>query len=127
MIANLSRRRGTAWAKSAGVQVTGESNDSENEDSPWLWLLDASKYAGTSPLNINTQLPPEDRPHFITVSFYKIFGYPTGLGALLVRRDAAALLRKRLVIISISAYALLPKTRREFHTGYLYMKLPRSR
>ena len=29
------------------------------------------------------------------LSFYKIFGYPTGLGALLVRRDALPLLRKR--------------------------------
>lgn len=29
------------------------------------------------------------------LSYYKIFGYPTGLGALLVRRDALPLLRKR--------------------------------
>ena len=29
------------------------------------------------------------------LSFYKIFGYPTGLGALIVRKDAAADLRKR--------------------------------
>ena len=28
------------------------------------------------------------RPDFVVVSFYKIFGYPTGLGALLVRREA---------------------------------------
>ena len=30
---------------------------------------------------------------FTVVSFYKIFGYPTGLGALLVRHDAAPLLQ----------------------------------
>jgi len=29
------------------------------------------------------------------LSYYKIFGYPTGLGALLVRRDVLPLLRKR--------------------------------
>ena len=29
------------------------------------------------------------------LSYYKIFGYPTGLGALLVRRDAVQVLRKR--------------------------------
>lgn len=29
------------------------------------------------------------------LSFYKIFGYPTGLGALVARRDALALLRPR--------------------------------
>lgn len=28
------------------------------------------------------------------LSFYKIFGYPTGLGALLVRRDSLQILRK---------------------------------
>lgn len=29
------------------------------------------------------------------LSYYKIFGYPTGLGALLVRKRAMSLLRKR--------------------------------
>lgn len=29
------------------------------------------------------------------LSYYKIFGYPTGLGALLIRRDAVPVLRKR--------------------------------
>ncbi len=29
------------------------------------------------------------------LSYYKIFGYPTGLGALLVRKDALKLLSKR--------------------------------
>jgi hypothetical protein len=31
---------------------------------------------------------------FVCVSFYKLFGYPTGLGALIVRHDAAKLLAK---------------------------------
>jgi hypothetical protein len=29
------------------------------------------------------------------LSYYKIFGYPTGLGALIARKDALPLLRKR--------------------------------
>ena len=29
------------------------------------------------------------------LSYYKIFGYPTGLGALLARKDALKILRKR--------------------------------
>ncbi len=33
-------------------------------------------------------------PDFACVSFYKMFGYPTGLGALLARRDALALLER---------------------------------
>ena len=32
--------------------------------------------------------------HPQALSYYKIFGYPTGLGALLVRRDVLPLLRK---------------------------------
>ena len=28
------------------------------------------------------------------LSYYKIFGYPTGLGALLVRKDASKILRQ---------------------------------
>ncbi|XP_031727891.1 molybdenum cofactor sulfurase isoform X2 [Anarrhichthys ocellatus] len=31
---------------------------------------------------------------FVPVSFYKMFGFPTGLGALLVRNDAAGILKK---------------------------------
>jgi selenocysteine lyase/cysteine desulfurase len=34
-------------------------------------------------------------PRVQALSYYKIFGYPTGLGALLVRRDAVQVLRKR--------------------------------
>ena len=38
----------------------------------------------------NKLLPPQ------ALSFYKIFGYPTGLGALLVRRSAMPLLAGKL-------------------------------
>lgn len=34
------------------------------------------------------------RPDFVTLSFYKMFGFPTGLGALLVHRRSVDLLRK---------------------------------
>ena len=34
-------------------------------------------------------------PSMQALSYYKIFGYPTGLGALLVRKRAMSLLRKR--------------------------------
>uniref|UniRef100_A0A182W4P5 Molybdenum cofactor sulfurase n=1 Tax=Anopheles minimus TaxID=112268 RepID=A0A182W4P5_9DIPT len=49
--------------------------------------LDAASYVSTSPLDLTRY-----RPSFVCVSFYKIFGYPTGLGALLVRKDAERLL-----------------------------------
>ena len=55
----------------------------------WLVALDAASYVCTSPLDL-TATPA----HFVALSFYKMFGYPTGLGALLVRSDCAHLLHK---------------------------------
>ncbi|KAJ7535046.1 hypothetical protein O6H91_12G016300 [Diphasiastrum complanatum] len=56
----------------------------------WLVLLDAAKGSATLPPDLS-HFPAD----FVAVSFYKIFGYPTGLGALLVRSDTAKLLEKK--------------------------------
>ncbi|XP_072247525.1 molybdenum cofactor sulfurase isoform X1 [Leuresthes tenuis] len=55
----------------------------------WFVLLDAASHVSCSPLNL--QECPAD---FIPISFYKMFGFPTGLGALLVRNKAAGVLKK---------------------------------
>ncbi|KAL6101506.1 mocos [Pungitius sinensis] len=55
----------------------------------WFVLLDAASHVSCSPLDL--QQYPAD---FIPISFYKMFGFPTGLGALLVRNDAAGVLKK---------------------------------
>ena len=55
----------------------------------WYVLLDAAKACGTQPPNISKYAAD-----FVAISYYKIFGYPTGLGALLIRRDALKGLRK---------------------------------
>ena len=44
-------------------------------------LLDAAAYVPTSSLDLGVI-----KPDFVTISFYKMFGYPTGIGALLLRR-----------------------------------------
>ena len=67
-----------------------------NELSEWMWFLDASKLTATSILKLN-DIPALHRPHFVTLSFYKIFGYPTGIGALLIRNDCLSKLRKRYI------------------------------
>ena len=56
----------------------------------WLVALDAAALVGTNPLDLSLCLA-----HFVTISFYKIFGFPTGLGALLVRRDCCPLLGEK--------------------------------
>lgn len=52
-------------------------------------LVDAAAYLSTSRLSL-TDTPAD----FVALSFYKMFGYPTGVGALIVRRDAMPLLRR---------------------------------
>ena len=44
-------------------------------------LLDAAAYVPTNRLDLSSV-----KPEFVAISFYKMFGYPTGIGALLVRR-----------------------------------------
>lgn len=54
-------------------------------------LLDVAAYVTTSPLDLSDH---EAAPDFLTMSFYKIFGYPN-LGALLVRKAAAHIFNQR--------------------------------
>jgi len=49
----------------------------------WDVLLDAAAFAPTNRLDLSTY-----KPDFVPLSFYKMFGYPTGVGALLARRSA---------------------------------------
>ena len=52
-------------------------------------LLDAAAFVSTHHLDVDNH-----RADFVAVSFYKMFGYPTGVGALLARRSALAKLRR---------------------------------
>ncbi len=55
----------------------------------WDVVLDAAAFVPTNRLDIARW-----RPEFVPVSFYKMFGYPTGIGALIARRDALEKLRR---------------------------------
>ncbi|MFZ3078127.1 MAG: aminotransferase class V-fold PLP-dependent enzyme, partial [Bellilinea sp.] len=55
----------------------------------WDVLLDAAAFAPTNPLDLSAV-----HPDFVCLSFYKIFGYPTGVGALIARRGALAKLHR---------------------------------
>ena len=58
-------------------------------DLGWDVLLDCAAYAPTNRLDLQAV-----GPDFATLSFYKLFGYPTGIGALIARRDTLAKLRR---------------------------------
>jgi molybdenum cofactor sulfurtransferase len=49
----------------------------------WDVIVDSAAFVPTSRLDLSTW-----SPDFVPISFYKMFGYPTGLGALLARREA---------------------------------------
>ena len=55
----------------------------------WDVLLDCAAFAPTNRLDLR-----QVQPDFVPLSFYKIFGYPTGVGALLARRSTLAKLRR---------------------------------
>ncbi len=55
----------------------------------WDVLLDAAAFVPTSQLDLS-----KVKPDFVPISFYKMFGYPTGLGALIARRSALAKLHR---------------------------------
>lgn len=55
----------------------------------WDVLLDAAAFAPTNRLDLSRW-----RPDFVDLSFYKIFGYPTGVGCLIARKEALAELHR---------------------------------
>ena len=55
----------------------------------WKVLLDAAAFVPTNRLDLRTA-----SPDFVTVSFYKMFGYPTGVGCLLVRNETLEKLQR---------------------------------
>jgi selenocysteine lyase/cysteine desulfurase len=57
----------------------------EAREAGWDVLVDAAAFAPTNRFDVGLV-----RPDFATCSFYKIIGYPTGVGCLLMRRDRVA-------------------------------------
>ncbi len=61
----------------------------EAQEMGWDVLLDAAAFVPTNRLDLGRW-----HPDYVTLSFYKMFGYPTGVGALLARRSALAKLHR---------------------------------
>lgn len=55
----------------------------------WDVLLDASAFVPTSKLDLK-----KVSPDFVSISFYKMFGYPTGLGGLFIKKKSFNKLHK---------------------------------
>ncbi len=55
----------------------------------WDVLLDAAAFTATNRLDLSKW-----KPDFVPLSFYKMFGYPTGVGVLLARKDTISKLHR---------------------------------
>ncbi|KAK9807840.1 hypothetical protein WJX72_011013 [[Myrmecia] bisecta] len=96
----------------------------------WHVLLDAAALVPTSRLNL-----ARHNPDFVACSFYKMFGWPTGVGCLLARPEALALLAGRpwyaggtveMVFPQTSRYVMHPEaSNMRFEDGTInYLSLP---
>jgi molybdenum cofactor sulfurtransferase len=77
-----------AQSNFSGVQHPLDLVD-EAHAAGWDVLVDATAFAPTNRFDVG-----RIRPDFAAVSFYKIMGFPTGVGCLLVRRDRLASLSR---------------------------------
>lgn len=93
----------------------------------WDVLLDAAAFVPTSPLDLSVH-----QPDFVSISFYKIFGYPTGIGCLLVKKSKFNKLEKpsyaggtiTLSAVSYSSY-FLKSDHEKFEDGTInYLNIP---
>ena len=83
-------------------------------------LVDAAAFVPTSPLSLRSV--PAD---FVALSFYKVFGYPTGVGALVVRHEALASLKRpwfaggtlEYASVQNDRHVLLPAAKGAFEDG----------
>ncbi|ELT90808.1 hypothetical protein CAPTEDRAFT_166504, partial [Capitella teleta] len=93
----------------------------EKNDSVFV-LLDAAAFVSTSRLDLTKY-----RPDFVSLSFYKMFGYPTGLGALLVKNTSGHVLEKKyfgggsidVSLTSTSFHSFKKKLNQRFEDGTL--------
>lgn len=61
----------------------------EAQRAGWDVLLDAAAFVPTNTLDLSVH-----KPDFVSLSFYKMFGYPTGIGALVAKRSKLAKLHR---------------------------------
>ena len=76
-------------------------------------LLDAAAFLPTQALSLR-----ECNADFVALSFYKLFGYPTGIGALVARRDALARLRRPWFSGGTILYASVRADTHRFRPGH---------
>jgi len=84
----------------------------------WDVLLDAAAFVPTNPLDLSMV-----HPDFVPISFYKMFGYPTGVGCLLARKETLHKLRRRWYAGGTTAFSSV-KAYNGFFSGHYFLPSP---
>jgi molybdenum cofactor sulfurtransferase len=77
-----------AQSNFSGVQYSLELI-ARAQSNGWEVILDAAAFVPTNRLDLSKY-----HPDYVTLSFYKMFGYPTGVGCLIAKKDALRKLRR---------------------------------
>ncbi|KAM0468047.1 hypothetical protein ACHAP7_011285 [Fusarium lateritium] len=89
----LSRKSRSLFAYTAQSNFSGVQHPltwvKEAQRRGYDVLLDAAAFVPTNHLNLS-----KVHPDFVIVSWYKVFGYPTGVGCLIARREAQSRLSR---------------------------------
>jgi selenocysteine lyase/cysteine desulfurase len=92
-LASAEAGRHNLFAYPAQSNFTGVQHPlewiAEAQAEGWDVLLDAASFAPTNRLDLSRW-----HPDFVDLSFYKMFGYPTGTGCLIARQSALQKLRR---------------------------------
>jgi len=90
---NSSDKNKKLFAFPAQSNFSGVKHDlkwvKQAQDKGWDVLLDAAAFVPTNRLDLQ-----ETNADFVVMSFYKIFGYPTGLGALIAKKTKLKQLKR---------------------------------
>ncbi len=76
----------------------------------WSVLLDAAAFVANDQLDLSVV-----KPDFVPISFYKMFGYPTGIGCLIIKKSAYTKLHKKwfsggtILLVSVAADFYAPE------------------
>lgn len=130
---NLTELKGNdkLFAFPAQSNVSGIKHDlgwiGKAQAQGWDVLLDAAAFVPSDRLDLSVH-----KPEFVAISFYKIFGYPTGLGGLLVKKSAYEKLHKpsftggTITIVSVQGDGyFLEKEAARFEDGTVsYLQIP---
>ncbi len=119
------------FAYPAQSNVSGVKHDlswiAEAQNQGFDVVLDAAAFVPTDELDLS-----RFKPNFVSVSFYKIFGFPTGIGCLLIRKDSFEKIQKpwfaggtvSLVSVGVQKH-FLQNNHERFEDGTLnYLHLP---